>query len=208
MFLFLQAKLGIFMKHENTYNKVLTNNISKTYKKTEHNIYNKINKEAKIIGNNYELSERVDCLAKSNAFISLKDHKPNLNSNPKHRLINLAKSEIGKNSKYFLQQLHSKVRDLSSVNQWQENSTVINWFKNIKNKKKYIFMQFDIEEFYPSISKELLLKSITYAKTLVNISDEEINTIMHSRKSLLFNNTDIRIKKNGDTDFDVMMGEF
>ena len=69
-------------------------------------------------------------------------------------------------------------------------------------------MQFDIEEFYPSISKELLLKAITYAKTLVNISDEEINTIMHSRKSLLFNNTDIWTKKNGDTDFDVTMGSF
>ena len=51
-------------------------------------------------------------------------------------------------------------------------------------------MQFDIEEFYSSISKELLLKAITYAKTLVNISDEEINTIMHSRKPLLFNKTD------------------
>ena len=69
-------------------------------------------------------------------------------------------------------------------------------------------MQFDVEEFYPSISKELLLKAITYAKTLVNISDEEINTIMHSRKSLLFNNTDIWIKKNGDPDFDVTMGSF
>ena len=68
-------------------------------------------------------------------------------------------------------------------------------------------MQFDIEEFYPSVSKELLLEAITYAKALVNIN-EEINTIMHSRKSLPFNNTDIRIKKNGDTDFDVMMGEF
>ena len=115
---------------------------------------------------------------------------------------------MGKISKYFLEQLNSKVRDLSSVNQWQETSTVINWFKNIKNKKKCIFMQFDIEEFYPSISKELLLKAITYAKTLVNISDEEINTIMHSRKSLLFNNTDIWIKKNGDPDFDVTMGSF
>ena len=30
-------------------------------------------------------------------------------------------------------------------------------------------MQFDIEEFYPSISKELLLKAMTYAKTLVNM---------------------------------------
>ena len=111
-------------------------------------------------------------------------------------------------SKYFLEQVNSKVRDLSSVNQWQETSTVIQWFKNIKNKKKCIFMQFDIEEFYPSISKELLLKAITYAKTLVNISDAEINTIMHSRKSLLFNNTDIWIKKNGDPNFDVTLGCF
>ena len=31
---------------------------------------------------------------------------------------------------------------------------------------------------------------------------------MHSRKSLLFNNTDICIKKNGDPDFDVTMGSF
>ena len=31
---------------------------------------------------------------------------------------------------------------------------------------------------------------------------------MYSRKSLLFDNTDIWIKKNGDTDFDVTMGSF
>ena len=95
------------------------------------------------------------------------------------------KSGIGKISKYFLEQLYSKVRDLSSVNQWQEISTVRNWFKNIKNKNKCIFMQFDIEEFYPSIPKELLLKAISYAKAFVNISDEKINTIMHSIKSPL-----------------------
>ena len=52
-------------------------------------------------------------------------------------------------------------------------------------------MQFDIEEFYPLTSKELLRKAVTYAKTLVNISDEKINIVIHSRKSLLFNNTDI-----------------
>ena len=69
-------------------------------------------------------------------------------------------------------------------------------------------MQFDIEEFYPLISKELLLKVIAYANTLVNISGEEINTIMHSRKSLLFNNTDIWIKKIKDPDFDMTMGSF
>ena len=66
-------------------------------------------------------------------------------------------------------------------------------------------MQFDIEEFYLSISKHLL-KAIACTKTLVNISDEEIN-IMHSGKSLLFNNTYMD-KENGDPDFDITMGSF
>ena len=210
VFIFADKTREIYETDKNTSKKLLTDNISKTYKKTEYNIYNKINKEAKTIANNYGVSGRVDCLAKSNAFVSLKDHKPNFSLNPNCRLINPAKSEMGKISKYFLEQLNSKLRDLPSANQWQETSTLINWFKNVKNKKKCTFMQFDIEEFYPSISKELILKSITYAKTLVNTSDEEINTIMHSRimHSLLFNNTAIWIKKNGDPDFDVTMGSF
>ena len=96
----------------------------------DNKIYNKINKEAKIIANNYGVSQRVDCLAKSSAFISLKDHRPNFSSKSKCYLINPAENEIWKISKYFLEQLNSKVRDLSSVNQWQETSTVRNWFKN------------------------------------------------------------------------------
>ena len=44
-------------------------------KKTEHFIYNKINRETKIIANNSGVSKRVDCPAKLNEFISLKDHK-------------------------------------------------------------------------------------------------------------------------------------
>ena len=45
-------------------------------------------------------------------------------------------------------------------------------------------------------------------KTLVNISDEEINTIKNSRKSLLFNDIDIWVKKSGDIDFDVRVESF
>ena len=126
VFIFADKTRNIYETDKNTYKKLLTDNISKTYKKAEYNIYNKINKEAKTITNNYGVSERVGCLAKSNAFVSLKDHKPNFSSNPKCRLINPAKSEMGKISKYFLEQLNSKVRDLSSVTQWQETSTVIN----------------------------------------------------------------------------------
>ena len=100
----------MYQIEENTYSKIVN---SKTYKKMGHNIYNKINKEAKYIANNYGVSGRVHCLSKSNTFITLKDHKSNFSSNPKCH-------------KYFLQQLNSKVRDLSSVRQLQETSTMIN----------------------------------------------------------------------------------
>ena len=140
VFIFADKTRNIYETDKNSYKKLLTDNISKAYKKAEHNIYNKINKDAKTIASNYGVSERVDSLAKSNAFVSLKYHKPNFSSNPKYRLINPAKSEMGKISKYFLEQLNSKVRDLSSVKQWQETSTAINWFKDIKNKKKCTFM--------------------------------------------------------------------
>ena len=69
-------------------------------------------------------------------------------------------------------------------------------------------MQFEFEKCYPSVSKELLLKTLTYVKTLLNINDEQINTIIHVRKSLLFNNTDTWIKKNGDPYFDVKIESF
>ena len=44
---------------KNTYSKLLTDNISKTYKKTEHNIYNKINKESKMSHKARETREHV-----------------------------------------------------------------------------------------------------------------------------------------------------
>ena len=69
-------------------------------------------------------------------------------------------------------------------------------------------MQFDIEEFYPSISKGLLMKAINHTQSFVTITKEEVKTIMHSRKSLLFNNTSVCMKREGDPDFDVTMGSF
>ena len=69
-------------------------------------------------------------------------------------------------------------------------------------------MQSDIEEFHPSIYTELLQKAINHASTFVKINNEEINVIMHSRKSLLFDSNNIWIKKDGDPNFDVTMGSY
>ena len=121
----------------------------------------------------------------------MKDHKENSQSNPKCRLINPAKSEIGKISKFFIESINEKVCNMPSVNQWRDTDTVITWFKNIKNKDKCVFMQYDIEEYYPSISEDLLRKAIDYARTFVDVSEEEEETIMHCQKSMLFNNRDV-----------------
>ena len=68
--------------------------------------------------------------------------------------------------------------------------------------------RYHIEEFYPSISEDLLKKAINYARTFVDISNDKEETIMHCRKSLLFNNLDIWTKKEGSKDFDVTIGSF
>ena len=54
-------------------------------------------------------------------------------------------------------------------------------------KKKAKFLQFDINEFYPSISEELLRDSIRFAKNHARIEQEEEDLIMVCRNSILFN---------------------
>ena len=84
---------------------------------------------------------------------------------------------------------------------------VITWFKNIKNKSSSSFIKFDIADFYMSISKDLLLKAISFAKSVTPIQDKFIETILHSRKALLFKKNDEWVKKDSP-DFDVTMGSY
>ena len=189
--IFVDKTYNLYETDIKIYNKLPINNISKAYKKSYSTIFNTINREAKNIAERCDIAERVDCFAKSNTFVTLKDHKENFQSNPKYRLINSAKSEIGKVSKFFTENINTKVRKMSFVNQWRDTDSVITWFENIKSKNKCVFMQYDIEEFYPSISADLLKKAIDHARTFVDIGSEEEETIMHCRKSLLFNNTNI-----------------
>ena len=63
--------------------------------------------------------------------------------------------------------------------------------------------------FYPSITENLLEKSLKFASSNIKIPKEDINIIYQARKSLLFSDNAewIRKKKNGEGDlFDVTMG--
>merc|ERR1712240_602572 len=70
------------------------------------------------------------------------------------------------------------------------------------------FVKFDIVDFYPSISKELLEEAIDYAKTIVKISAEEENIIMKSKLTLLYSEGKAWCKKGTRAFFDITMGSF
>ena len=147
-------------------------------------------------------------MASKEAFITIKDHKENFETNPKYRLINPAKSELGKISKNILDDINSQIRDATGLKQWKNSLSVIDWFKNIKNKPSHTFLSFDIAEFYPSITEDLLNKAISWARKFVTISEKQIKIIKHARKSVLFNNGQTWIKQQDNKLFDVTMGSF
>ena len=91
------------------------------------------------------------------------------------------------------------------MTQWQNTQAVITWFKSTKNIRSISFIKFDIVNFYPSIMKELLAKSINYAKFITTIDEEVIATVFHACKLLLFDQTSVCVKKD-NSDFDVTVG--
>ncbi|PFX13102.1 hypothetical protein AWC38_SpisGene22838 [Stylophora pistillata] len=60
-----------------TYNDLLEKNITKSYKKTQPETTKAIHKENKDIATKLGIDDRVDTTADKDAFITLKDHKPN-----------------------------------------------------------------------------------------------------------------------------------
>ena len=58
------------------------------------------------------------------------------------------------------------------------------------------FIKFYTAEFYPSISVELLDRSISFAKSLIDIEGDIIDIISLVRKSLLFDDSGAWTKKD------------
>ena len=59
------------------------------------------------------------------------------------------------------------------------------------------FISFDIKDFHPTITKELLSKCLSFAETKVQITKDDNKILYHSRKSLLFDRRNTWMKKKG-----------
>ena len=149
----------------------------------------------------------LDCFREAEPFISLKDHKDNFTSKPACRLINPAKSNIGRISIIILGKANKAIRTATGANQWSNSKDVIKWFKALPGKKNQKFIKFDVDQFYPSITKKVFKEAIEYAPGFVDISNAEEDILFNARKSFVTKDGEVWMKIN-NSDFDVTMGSF
>ena len=79
-------------------------------------------------------------------YTTIEDHKENFSTNPKCCLINPAESKLWKVKK-TLWRLSIKTSEKCYIASSGNTSNVIDWFQNITDKKNYIFVQKNTEEF-------------------------------------------------------------
>ena len=129
-------------------------------------------------------------------------------NNPTCRLINPSKSEIGIISKHILDRINEQVNLKTKVNLWKNTNATIEWFKSIQDKEKHAFITFDVCNFYPSISEELLTKALDYASQFTTITQQDRHIIIHTKRSLLYHKDSPWTKKDTSNMFDVTMGSY
>ena len=190
------------------YLNLVQKNVTKAYKKTNQSIPNTITSADQKIAQNLALDDRIEISASRDAFITLKDHKPDFTSNPSCRLINPSKSEIDIISKHILDNINKEVIKATKVNLWKSTPNFIEWFQAIPDKAQHAFVTFDVCDFYPSISEQRLKKALDYASQFTCITPQDRHIIIHAKKSLLYHQNTPWAKKNTNDMFDVTMGSY
>ena len=95
----------------------------------------------------------------------------------------------------LLDRVNNTMLKKNKVNQWKNTSSVI----------ECCFLVFDIGSFYLSISTKLFDEAMSFAKLYYDFTSDELEIIMHFRKTLLFWQDSTWVKKEGDEDFDIPM---
>ena len=196
---------NLYKMDPDEYRRRMHDTITKDYTKCHRSQVENVTREAASIARGHGLEDRIDIPTQAEAYITVKDHKDAFPGKVDARLINPAKNSIGTISKHFLDRINGHLRLITNSNQWQNTVNVLDWFNNIPDKTAMTFFKFDIVSFYPSITEKLLNEALNWAGGLTQITNDEINTIMHCRRSFLYFNQEPWVKK-GARNFDCGMG--
>ena len=108
LFNFADKTTDLYEVTPEQYKTILTNKVTKTYRKAELSTQMNIDREAKT---KFQLEERMERYAERPAFISLRDQKENCSWSTKCRLINPSKGVASKGivSKTLLEEINNKL---------------------------------------------------------------------------------------------------
>ena len=207
IFISADKTTNFFKTSVECYEEIMTRNITKCYKKSDPNRIKNVTKEQKEIVHQLDIDNRVFKTSQRESYVTLKDHKQGYENSPTFRLINPTKPEIGRVSKQILQKFVKELRIKTCYNQWEDSSSAIKWFNSVKNEPNSRFIQFDIKDFYPSITEELLTAALDWAQNFVIITEEDRNIIIQCKKTFLYHNSEPWDKKV-NPDCDVTMGSY
>ena len=115
-------------------------------------------------------------------------------------------AEIGRVRKQLLDRINATLAHNLELHQSKNTKAVLSWFNNIQHKDMYSFIAFDVVEFYPSISIELLSEALQFAPAYDTITDNERHIILQAKSSLLYSSGEPWSKKTSANLFDVTMG--
>ena len=104
---------GIFVKSDKSgnlyemekgkYKQMMFKEVVKHYRKAPLDLEKELNSEAKMLAHRLGIVDRVEKYNTKNCFITIKGHKSDFKTNPECRLINPAKTQIGRVSKIIEQ---------------------------------------------------------------------------------------------------------
>ena len=86
-------------------------------------------------------------LDENETYFIIKDHKDRFPEKMSYRLINPSKTDIRKIRKQILERVNNTTSEKNKVNQWKSTSSVIELYRDIKQKDQCSFVVFDIEVF-------------------------------------------------------------
>ena len=81
--------------------------------------------------------------------------------------MNPAKNELGRISKTILDNINMNLFQATKINQWKNTVSAIKWLNSLTDKHLMKFAMFDIKDFYPSITKDLLNKVLNFSSEYI-----------------------------------------
>ena len=123
------------------YEELVNKEIHKKYKKATVDEVKKVNSDHAQTVKDRDIEDRVFKTAPRDCFITLKDHKEDFTENPKVRMINPTKAEVGKIAMKIIDNVVKEIR-AKNENCVQAISTkdVLEWFQSVDDKKSQKFI--------------------------------------------------------------------